>query len=335
MSPHKNSYLKNLNTTLKTWSLDAYFRHVIGHKMNQNEKKNMVIPVVNEEFTKDDIESLNILPTPNPMIVNQAPLQQIYDGIERSPFYQESFWNFKAEMDRHHNKNEPKPIVILDWYYTNKHIPGEIILYKQDEACGGCYYTNDKNFEKTADGGIIDITTHLKAYKKISPDLGYRPRDQYWMAWFRESPGKGYFHSDKLKKVDDNSSSNLTYDTSFNLTIASRRDADVPVHYSLNDIIHMTRWWKPTYYCRATNSYGQWIESDQQLLDRIMNDKWPDLEKAQTTWMVSNCNKSTGASSRIEYGEKLLKNGLKIDIHGRCFPDHVNDYVLENLEKDI
>ena len=45
--------------------------------------------------------------------------------------------------------------------------------------------------------------------------------------------------------------------------------------------------------------------------------------KPYATWMVSNCNKTRGASLRWEYGQQLINAGLKLDGYGVCFDNVV------------
>jgi len=37
------------------------------------------------------------------------------------------------------------------------------------------------------------------------------------------------------------------------------------------------------------------------------------------SWIVSNCDKTSGASARFEYGKRLVEAGLKLDGFGECW----------------
>lgn len=70
------------------------------------------------------------------------------------------------------------------------------------------------------------------------------------------------------------------------------------------------------------------------------SDKNKRQQSAYTAWMVSNCDKTTGARRRLKYAEELIKNGLHIDIFGLCaevmkqkIPGYKNDFIQDDQLK--
>ena len=49
-------------------------------------------------------------------------------------------------------------------------------------------------------------------------------------------------------------------------------------------------------------------------------------------WMVSNCKGSTGAIERLKLAKSLVRDGMKVDVGGKCFPDGIKDFKLEDYK---
>ena len=49
-------------------------------------------------------------------------------------------------------------------------------------------------------------------------------------------------------------------------------------------------------------------------------------------WIVSNCGYTVGAVKRMDYVLELQKQGLRIDLGGKCFPNGVKDWKYEDYK---
>ena len=178
--------------------------------------------------------------------------------IKRDKEFQQEFLNYDEE------KNDPmeETVVILDWYTTatknNKHT-----LKKLDRHCGSCWYTNDRNFEKSADGIVIDngvfLSTHPTGSFYNPPELSNRTQNQYWIFYMRESPARFYKHTMNLNFEDEHGHK---FDNSYNLSMSFRRDSDIEVHSTSKDIIHQIRYKDPGKWNSVLHSYGTLVDSN-------------------------------------------------------------------------
>ena len=116
-----------------------------------------------------------------------------------------SFSHYKRIFDQNNKKREEDEdsVVILQWWAENPEV--HPYMSKSSPTCGGCYFTNDRTLEKTADALLIDNTRFLthkdgsKAgkfkdfnwYKETLPENFDRPENQYWVFWPREAASKG------------------------------------------------------------------------------------------------------------------------------------------------
>lgn len=201
---------------------------------------------------------------------------------------------YQMSVDRFHNDTSTDKILILNWWGKPK---PEI---KQRDMCGNCWVTNDKRFEFEADGIIIDNTRYLQHHGQQHPDQKNRNQDQYWIFWAREAASKGVDHGGRVMKG--------SWDATFNLTASYRRDSDIPRPFGAkNDVIRSVRY-----------QNGVLAQSNEEHISVIMNRKNPPNTK-YVSWVVSNCNKTAGASQRFEYGKRLVAAGLKLDGYGECW----------------
>merc|ERR1712046_102029 len=60
------------------------------------------------------------------------------------------------------------------------------------------------------------------------------------------------------------------------------------------------------------------MHSDEEHISIIMDRKNAANTK-YAAWVVSNCDHTAGASQRFEYGQRLVKAGLKLDGFGECW----------------
>ena len=120
-----------------------------------------------------------------------------------------SFKHYKRIFDDNNKKREKDDdsVVILQWWSDNPE--QHPYMSKSSNSCGGCYFTNDRSFEKTADALLIDNTRFLTQkdpamtqhqadigkdvnwYKETAPQNFDRPENQYWIFWPREAASKG------------------------------------------------------------------------------------------------------------------------------------------------
>ena len=63
-------------------------------------------------------------------------------------------------------------------------------------------------------------------------------------------------------------------------------------------------------------------EPYEDIIQSIMDRKETNSGK-HTTWIVSNCGRTNGASARWNYAQELIKEGLKINGFGDCFNNHL------------
>jgi len=66
------------------------------------------------------------------------------------------------------------------------------------------------------------------------------------------------------------------------------------------------------------------LQTGEENIAAIMNQKKEN--SASTTWLVSNCDETRGASMRLEFAQRLIQAGLSFDGYGQCF----NNTLLEN-----
>ena len=94
-------------------------------------------------------------------------------------------------------------------------------------------------------------------------------------------------------------------DGMFNLTVTYRHDSDVTRH--CNDLESVLR------NSRFDPHTGELIKSDKQFFEDLMDEKVPYGSPYNTAWFVSDCNHTSGALKRWEYGQSLVK-GKKVQI---------------------
>lgn len=225
--------------------------------------------------------------------------------------------------------------------------PHGLFFDKVDDSCGGCYYTNDHLFEKTATGIILDMTEyagltrfHNYGYRPANaPDTSDRAQNQYWIAYPRESAAKGFGLAENLIAPDENGNN---MDSAFNLTLSLRRDSDIVAHPTVHDVLMWTRYKNPSKLNEDGSTYGTLIDTDQEHLDRILKNKYKDRSKNYIFWIISNCGRlnieghqhdtTPGAIARFDYATGLIKKGLKVDAYGKCFKDFKRDHQIHALE---
>ena len=248
--------------------------------------------------------------------------------------YQKQFQNF-LKM----SKNEPggqEPVVILDWFSKRlesmerikqrvghtghithydivdnlgKNFKGDHYIAKSSENCGGCWFTNDRNFEKSASGIIVD-NTHLPLVYLDMPRNSERSDKQYWIFWSREPAARNYqINVEKLNEVHENG----VLDEAYNFTTSYRRDSDVPYHFTVNDfLLHARHTIDPTAHL-----------SDEEYMGKLIKNKFSSREKnvdaPHIAWIVSNCNHTKAARTSMDTAIQLKNLGLKYDAYGRCF----------------
>jgi len=200
-------------------------------------------------------------------------------------------------------KNEKESTTILEFWNFEKPF-----LNKIPEKCGGCWLTNDRNFEYEADGIMFDNTRYKNAIRaKDLPDFNNRNLDsQYWVFWPREAASKGIekgTNFNLVKQIHD-------WDGSFNLTASYRIDSDVVRPFGSRDSV-LAR-----HYSDGDH------EPYEDIIKKIMARKESNGGK-HTTWIVSNCGRTNGASARWNYATELIDEGLKINGFGDCFNNHL------------
>ena len=262
------------------------------------------------------------------------PTQKQLTNFTRSEEYQWSYRHYLAYKD---DPNKETPIVILDWYEGMR--KNKTFLTLSDEKCGACFYTNDHNFEKTADAIVIDTTEYMGLMRwndegvktEDAPDtMNRNTKSQYWIAYPRESAAKGFKLAVNMTIKDEN---NNTMDQAFNYTMSIRDDSDIVLHPQINDILHWTRFKFASRWNNDLHGYGRLIENDTIHHYNILENKYKDRSKNYIAWVVSNCNKTAGAIERYEYGKKLIEAGLPVDVFGFCFPEanKTNSYYYKEL----
>merc|ERR1712021_148122 len=237
-----------------------------------------------------------------------------------------------AKMEKQRSLDKDS-ITILNWWDRRKDwVQGDFLgpfqkTEKLPDQCGGCYFTNDRSQEKTADALLVDETRWLfsrsptntdNGYERSQPDLIDRNADQYWIVWFREAASKGL---NKIEKL------NGPIDSAFNLTTSYRRDADIPrVFGTANKAILRARYREVVETDENGDEQIKYIklQTGEENIAAIMNQKKEN--SASTTWLVSNCDETRGASMRLEFAQRLIQAGLSFDGYGQCF----NNTLLEN-----
>lgn len=202
---------------------------------------------------------------------------------------------YQMAVDRFTNDTSDDKILLLNWWSKPK-----LEMKKHDAFCGNCWVTNDKRFEHDAHAIILDNTRYLQHKGLQHPDQATRNENQYWVFWAREAASKGVDHGGRLMKGE--------WDATFNLTTSYRRDSDIPRPFGTkNDILRSVRY-----------NNGIKVQGDEEHLSILMNRKnAPNTKYA--AWVVSNCDKTAGASQRFEYGKRLVAAGLKLDGYGECW----------------
>lgn len=199
-------------------------------------------------------------------------------------------------------EKEENPTTILNFWSG-----GLPRLQKISKHCGGCWLTNDKHVEYTADAIIFDHTRYrknLEVETGVMPDFVNRNTDsQYWVFWPRESASKGIEKGTNHKLVKEIHD----WDGAFNLTASCRLDSDAIRPYGNINLL-------------VKNYVGK---SQEEIIQNIMSKKQYNNGK-HTAWMVSNCDKTNGAVARWELGQQLIRSGLKLDGFGSCFDNNIN-----------
>ena len=70
------------------------------------------------------------------------------------------------------------------------------------------------------------------------------------------------------------------------------------------------------------------VENDtEELIDKMVEKK-----HKLGIWLASNCAVTQGAVERLVYAESLVRDGLKVDLKGKCFSDPVKNLNLEEYK---
>ena len=174
--------------------------------------------------------------------------------------------------------------------------------YKLSDSCGGCFYTNNKEFEKDADSIFFetgDLFGHLSRSNESVPDHKDRNRSQYWIGWWKESATKGH---GLLPSIRSNDPRFIGWDQSFNLTSDMRRDSDI-------------------WFAHLGNThrlyYEQMIGIQKGVTNKsILKNK---ISAQLAAVMISNCDHTNHAKSRMKAVKELIKAGLTVTGVGLCF----------------
>jgi len=249
-----------------------------------------------------------------------------------------SFKHYKRTFDDNNAKRleDDENVVILQWWSDNPE--QHPYMSKSSNSCGGCYFTNDRSMEKTADGLLIDNTRFLSQksglerleklgrdinwYKETPPQNADRPENQYWIFWPREAASKGIDRG-MLKMRQDN------WDSAFNLTTSYRIDSDIPRPFgNLQKSLADARYYHLDHVDPVTSNVSkEWIEREtgEENIKSVIDQKAEAGQGNHTVWMVSNCDATRGAVVRQEYVKRLVDNGLKLDGFGECFDNVLVD----------
>ena len=96
-------------------------------------------------------------------------------------------------------------------------------------------------------------------------------------------------------------------DSVFNATMSYRTDSDVTRHFGdAESIISQIRF----------DSEGKLKMSDEQYAKELIEKKFEYGSDYNTAWYVSNCNFTSGAEKRYEFGKKMIEKGLKLYSEG-------------------
>ncbi|CBY40763.1 unnamed protein product [Oikopleura dioica] len=96
------------------------------------------------------------------------------------------------------------------------------------------------------------------------------------------------------------------WDPAFNLTLSYRLDSDI--HRPFGNTITSAKFLR--------FDHGRRLKP----LDRMFSDLLAlKTAKKHTAWLVSNCDRTNGASKRMEYADQMMNSGLSLDGFGECF----------------
>jgi len=200
---------------------------------------------------------------------------------------------FDDEVTKYNQAEDSDKVLLLNWYDRKKPF-----FNKLSDECGGCWFTNENEFEKESTGILVDNTRFVQGLE--GPNLDDRNLDQYWIFWPREAASKNVEGGAKATSGP--------WDRAFNLTTSYRLDSDIPRPFGdANSILRFVRY-------RGQNKYM----SDEEHFDLIMSRKNPPNTK-YAAWMVSNCDNTGGANQRWDFVQDLLKAGLRLNGFGECF----------------
>ena len=73
------------------------------------------------------------------------------------------------------------------------------------------------------------------------------------------------------------------------------------------------------------NSYQK--QKTDEYLDEMIRKK-----RKLALWIVSNCNMTPGAVERMKYVKSLRRDGLDIDVGGKCFPQGIKEWRTEDYK---
>lgn len=221
-------------------------------------------------------------------------------------------------------REDPDQVTILTWWAEDP--ARHPWMTKSNSGCGGCYFTNNRDLEKSADALLIDNTRFLTVarghkandtiYKNGIPDTQNRNQDQYWVFWPREAASKGIEKGMEVMQEHG-------WDGAFNLTTAYRRDSDVPRPFgNLNKALIDARWSSRVVEDPETGEkmtqYYERQTAEEHIAD-VLAQKLEYGAGNHTVWMVSNCQSTRGAVVRQQYVQRLIGHGLKLDGFGECF----------------
>ena len=126
--------------------------------------------------------------------------------------------------------------------------------------------------------------------EKPHPDLENRNTDQFWIFQNKESGIKGAEEPALIPQ---------TLDSMFNLTMSYKRDSDIIRYFG--DIENSIR------VSRFDIKTGGLLLEDDEFFESLMSNKTPYGENYNTAWFVSNCDHTSGAVKRWEFGKSLIK----------------------------
>ncbi|XP_076821230.1 4-galactosyl-N-acetylglucosaminide 3-alpha-L-fucosyltransferase 9-like [Clavelina lepadiformis] len=196
------------------------------------------------------------------------------------------------------------PVILVWWppaiMEKNKETLLERIFFG---VCGKCRLTTDRRTLNKSNVVLFDNTPYIRHLNDL-PSKNTRRKEQAYVLWQRDDPGKTYRLLENMEG---------TFDTMFNYTLSYRRDADIMWYIGNAD------------YVRRSIP-----NDDRASIDNYINQIIASKRRL-AVWIVSNCNRSEGSIDRMRYVEKLIKLGLDIDLHGKCYKSPISKDISDFL----